>query len=342
MRADASRPGHHPTIVNVPSEPQDLTVHHGAHVPAAPRFSIVIPCYNLGELVHDSIQSALNQSVRDVEVIVVDDGSEPPVIDALQSVQERIVVLRQTNGGLSSARNTGIRAARGDFIVLLDGDDALLPTHCAACLQLFDTDSACLAAAPDAWIFGEGQPPGLKLSDLYSRRSPVDLEGFLSGRSLVPAWCTFRREVFSGLSEPYDVNFRRAEDFLFNSQLLMRGVKFCFLAEPTYRYRKRAGSLSFDNPVPLTRAVIQAIEKLESEHAADQQTMRMLANAKERYFTELNFHLFREAVLAKAYREAVEHARAVRVEFLQPARRRWKFYAGRAVATALRLVAPSR
>lgn len=310
-------------------------MHRGAQVPSAPSVSIIIPCYELGDLAREAVQSAIDQTIDGVEIIVVDDGSRTPVAHHLQPLLDRIVVLRQANGGLSQARNAGIALARGAVIVLLDGDDLLLPSHCAACLHLFASDPSCMVAAPDAWIFGEGQPEGLKLSDLYPRSRPVDLEGFLAGTSLVPGCCTFRREAFQSVDGPYDVEFRSAEDFRLNTQLLINKVKFCFLSEPTYRYRKRAGSLSFNNPIPLTTAVVRALEKLEAENALNVDAVRLLRQAHERYSTELNFHRFRKAMLEKSFSEAAGYACAIQAKHLVPKVRRWKFYAGWAAASVL-------
>lgn len=326
--------------MTAPYEASTMTVRQGSLVPAAPRFSVIIPCYNVGSMAREAVESALAQTVPDVEVIVVDDGSQVQVIEHLRPMLERIVLVRKTNGGISSARNTGIRHARGEYIVLLDGDDALLPSHCTACQTLFDTHPDCLAAAPDAWIFGEGQPSGLRLSDLYPRQSPINLERFLSGKALVPGYCTFRKVAFDGIAEPYDVELSSAEDFLLHAQFLSRGVKYRFLDEPTYRYRKRAGSLSFSNPIPLNRAVLQAIDKLLSECDHGSPEERLLLETQKRYRTELNFHLFREAVLSRAYQDALRHTRDIQVEYLHPAQRRWKFRASWIIVTLLSRILP--
>lgn len=323
----------------MPVEPQMPAVTRGKQVPPAPRFSIIVPCFNLGSLAREAVQSALDQTVPDAEVIVVDDGSDAPVADELHGLLDRIVLVRKPNGGISDARNCGIALARGRYIVLLDGDDQLVESHCANCLALFDADTDCMAVAPDAWISGESQSQGVRLSDLYPRRHAISFENFLAGLSLVPGCCTFRKEAFDLLPGPYDTALARAEDFLLNAQLLARGMKYRYMGEPTYRYRRRAGSLSFDSPIPLARAVLQALDKLQAERhgAAAQQAVD---TTRQRYRTELNFHLFRDAMLARRYRSASEHARAVQLEHLSPARRRWKFLAGRAMVGVLSRVLP--
>jgi glycosyltransferase involved in cell wall biosynthesis len=85
--------------------------------------SVVIPTYNRGHIVHKAIDSVLAQSHRPLEIIVVDDGSMDNTGEKLKAYGDRIRYIRRENGGLSRARNTGIEAARGEWIAFLDDDD---------------------------------------------------------------------------------------------------------------------------------------------------------------------------------------------------------------------------
>lgn len=92
------------------------------------KFSVVIPAYNKAELIGEAIESVLTQTVKDFEIVVVNDGSS----DDLDSVIEKytgIKYIKQPNGGVSVARNTGIEASNGEFICFLDADDKWLPNH---------------------------------------------------------------------------------------------------------------------------------------------------------------------------------------------------------------------
>ena len=90
-----------------------------------PLVSIVIPCYRQGHLLHDAISSALNQSYQNIEVIVVNDGSDDCTHDVADRFGLRIRYVLKANGGLSSARNSGIAIARGKYVMFLDSDDLL-------------------------------------------------------------------------------------------------------------------------------------------------------------------------------------------------------------------------
>jgi glycosyltransferase involved in cell wall biosynthesis len=87
----------------------------------------VIPSFNHGHFVLEAVESVLAQSYRPVEVIVVDDGSEDDTFERLKPYLDRIHYIRQENRGLSAARNTGIRAASGEWIAFLDADDVWAP-----------------------------------------------------------------------------------------------------------------------------------------------------------------------------------------------------------------------
>lgn len=92
-----------------------------------PAVSVVIPAYNAAWCVGQAVDSVLAQDFRDCEVIVIDDGSTDDTPAVLAVYGDAIRVVHQANGGMSTARNTGIRTARGDFVAFLDADDYWLP-----------------------------------------------------------------------------------------------------------------------------------------------------------------------------------------------------------------------
>ncbi len=91
------------------------------------RISVVIPTYNRGHLVHKAIDSVLAQTYRDFEIVVVDDGSKDDTRQRVGRYGDAVRYVRRENGGLSRARNTGIEAARHDWIAFLDDDDEFEP-----------------------------------------------------------------------------------------------------------------------------------------------------------------------------------------------------------------------
>lgn len=92
-----------------------------------PLVSVVIPAYNCGRFIHDTLDSVFIQNYPSLEVIVVDDGSTDDTCDVIARYGTRVTLIQQRNSGAAVARNEGIRRARGALVALLDGDDIWLP-----------------------------------------------------------------------------------------------------------------------------------------------------------------------------------------------------------------------
>ena len=100
-----------------------------------PKISVVIPTFNRADLVTGAVESVLAQTEPNIEVIVVDDGSTDDTREKLGTFGDRIIAIRQENIGVSSARNRGIRAARGEWVAFLDSDDRWQPRKLESQLQ---------------------------------------------------------------------------------------------------------------------------------------------------------------------------------------------------------------
>lgn len=105
-----------------------------------PRVSIIIPCYNAGELLTEAVESALAQTCDDIEVVIVDDGSTDPVTLKIleQASWPRTRIAHQANAGPSAARNRAIRMATGQYILPLDADDTIEPQYVTKAVAVLD------------------------------------------------------------------------------------------------------------------------------------------------------------------------------------------------------------
>ena len=95
-----------------------------------PLVSIIIPAYNVGKYIEECILSIMHQTYTNIEIIVVDDGSPdetPAIIDRIAAQDKRIIPIHQQNAGVSAARNAGIEASKGEYLVFVDGDDYIAP-----------------------------------------------------------------------------------------------------------------------------------------------------------------------------------------------------------------------
>ncbi|WP_242197264.1 glycosyltransferase family 2 protein [Sphingomonas hankookensis] len=133
-----------------------------------PKISVVIPNYNRARTIVAAVESVLEQHFTDFEVIVVDDGSTDDSVAQLAAVTDpRLRVLARANGGASSARNFGIRSARGRYVAFLDSDDRFLPHHLSTMDALLDATETVAAYSPviadrggGRWIVKPPRPIG--------------------------------------------------------------------------------------------------------------------------------------------------------------------------------------
>lgn len=104
------------------------------------KVSIIITCYNYGRFVADAINSALNQTYNNIEVIVVNDGSTDDSNEVITTFENKIIYINQLNSGSASALNNGISLATGEYIVALDADDWLSKTYIEDAVKLIDDE----------------------------------------------------------------------------------------------------------------------------------------------------------------------------------------------------------
>jgi glycosyltransferase involved in cell wall biosynthesis len=185
-----------------------------------PLVSVVIPCYNQGAYLHDAVASALRQTHPDVEVIVVDDGSTDDTASVVAGYPAARYV-EQKNQGAPAARNAGLGASRGAFVVFLDADDRLLPQAAAAGIE-------SLAAHPD-WMFVTGHVRLIREDGSAAGVPPQHhggpdpyVELLRSNYIWTPGAVMYRRSVFdsvggfdtaAGGSADYELNIRIARSF---------------------------------------------------------------------------------------------------------------------------------
>ena len=111
--------------------------------------SVVIPTYNSGRYLVETLDSLLSQSLPEVEIIVVDDGSDDDTVQLIQPFRERIIYHYQTNGGLAHARNTGMGISSGEFIAWIDADDLCSPDRLAMQVDYLARNSSVQLIASD-------------------------------------------------------------------------------------------------------------------------------------------------------------------------------------------------
>ncbi len=118
-----------------------------------PRVSVIIPTFNRGRVLEEAVDSVLAQSLANFELIVVDDGSTDDTRQRLQRYGQRLTCVRQSNRGVSAARNAGVERSTGELIALLDSDDLWHPTKLARQVAFFDDHpDAQICQTEEVWI----------------------------------------------------------------------------------------------------------------------------------------------------------------------------------------------
>ncbi|MFK7810817.1 MAG: glycosyltransferase family 2 protein [Saprospiraceae bacterium] len=153
----------------------------------APLVSIIIPCYNYGRYVAQTLDSVLAQTYQNWECLVVDDGSKDnsgEVVKAYEQKDQRITYIYQNNKGLPGARNTGIKAAKGKYFMVLDADDTIQHKKIEAQVTAFENDPSLDFTYAGVRYFIDGKPEELRYSADWRNR-PWALEKSGKGMDLL-------------------------------------------------------------------------------------------------------------------------------------------------------------
>lgn len=214
------------------------------------KISVIIPVYNVSRYLPACVDSVLGQSYSDMEVILVDDGSPDhcgDICDAYSRKDQRIRVIHKKNGGLSDARNAGVDAATGDFVIFLDGDDLWADPQALTKLieRWKQTNADVVNYSYVRWFEDTGKkiPYFLNVKPMPMMQSKVDQLAYLTAHGLyIASACNklIRRSVLDGLRFQKGVY---SEDIEWCAQLMQRAGSMDFICENFYLYRQHSASI---------------------------------------------------------------------------------------------------
>ncbi|HMJ25710.1 MAG TPA: glycosyltransferase family 2 protein [Pyrinomonadaceae bacterium] len=235
-----------------------------------PFVSIIIPAYNVASFIGETLTTVFAQTFTDFEVIIVNDGS-PDTEEferALQPYIDRICYLKQENRGASAARNTGVRAARGELIAFLDADDLWAPNYLAEQLS-FIREQGCDLVCADANIFGDAVATRQTYMDSLMGDAPPEgpvtfLELVNADRSLITSGVVVRRELVLEVGL-FDEALRNAQDFDLWLRLARHGAKLAYQRKVLLSYRSRPNSLSGD-AINSHKRELRVFDKIEQSY----------------------------------------------------------------------------
>lgn len=212
-----------------------------------PLVSVVIPCYNAEKYIGQAIESVLNQTLTDFEVIIINDGSTDKSIDVIQrycALDKRIAVYTQQNRGVSEARNAGIDKASGDFIAFIDADDAWEPENLEVKVKAIQDDSAVDWAFSDMYLTDEG----LNKTEIVEGGTDNNLlESLLSrtGEAIhAPSNLVIRLGPLRKHNIRYDPRLSTSADWDFCIQMASKNLKGKRIPHPLWSYRVLENSMS--------------------------------------------------------------------------------------------------
>lgn len=215
-------------------------------MPDVPLISVIVPVYKVEPYLDRCVQSIVDQTYRNLEIILVDDGSPdhcPQMCDAWAQKDSRIKVIHQENGGLSAARNRGIDAATGELIGFVDSDDYISPNMYALLYDILRRDGSDISACGVEMVFEDGRPSRLltlpeqcTLSNKEAMEAIV-LENFLKQ----PVWYKLYKSALVR-NIPFPVG-KYHEDVFWSWQAILAAQKVSITDEPCYFYVQRENSI---------------------------------------------------------------------------------------------------
>jgi len=248
-----------------------------------PLVSVIMPAYNAEKYIGDSIQSVLDQTYSNWELLVVDDGSTDKTADVVRQFaarDSRVKYIFQQNGRQAKARNTGIAQSSGTLLAFLDSDDLWLPEKLERQLQTLDATNVDVVYSNGLVIYEPGATPG-------STDFPV-VAGTVEGHRMfdllllmnfIPAQSVVVRSEILRDAGPFDESYSVCEDYELWLKLAAHGAVFHGMTEKLIKYRRHPTATTHKHSVmfkPMLRLVNQRINTSTLDENKKRQRIRQL------------------------------------------------------------------
>lgn len=273
-----------------------------------PVVSIIVPVYNIEQYLDECIQSLVQQTYQKIEIILVDDGStdtSSDICDSYAKKYKHVKVKHQKNKGVSSARNAGIKAVKGEWIIFADGDDEMSPDAVDTLVNTaIKTEADCVSGGfisySDSRAVSIVKTPPEKVI-LIDREEA--LKNLLYQRQIANAPFAKLYKTDCIRKVRFSENVTAAEDLQFNYFALKNVQKVAIIDTIVYLYRRREGSAI---NASFTRKRMSGLEATESiMQDVKQNNNRLMLAAKNRFFMEAVFigiQILSSSVYKREYR----------------------------------------
>ncbi|MCQ2286126.1 MAG: glycosyltransferase family 2 protein [Bacteroidales bacterium] len=268
-----------------------------------PLISVIVPIYKVEPYLRQCLDSIVNQTYTNLEIILVDDGSTdgcPAICDEYAAKDNRIIVIHKENGGLSDARNAGLDICKGSFIFFIDSDDWIgTDTINALHKFLLENNQIIIAISNFTAVYDKDLRP---YKDEWEKNEPeiINSSDFLlqmlsESVNFATIGKMFRREIFDHCR--FQVN-KKNEDTLLISDLapIIEEKKYQCINTPinTYYYRQRTGSICHDNNDPLEWHVINNYQAIIQKFNDRNDIVQILEQKKYDLVINLQAKLFKQ------------------------------------------------
>lgn len=212
--------------------------------------SVIVPIYKVEAYLDRCVQSIVNQTYTNLEIILVDDGSPdqcPQMCDTWAKRDARVRVVHKENGGLSDARNAGLSIAGGEYIAFVDSDDAVKPDYLSSLYQVMQQENADIAECGVLLVREDGEV----LRERSCEEECLAMDRIEALRRLVleqgvfqTVWNKlYRRSVIEGI--PFEKG-KYHEDEFWTYRVFERAERIAVICRPMYRYLQRSASIMGD------------------------------------------------------------------------------------------------
>ena len=231
--------------------------------------SVIVPVYNVEKYLERCIRSILKQTYKNNEIILVDDGSKDKsgiICDKYMKIYKNIKVFHKENGGVSSARNIGLKNSSGKYILFVDSDDYLEENMIENMIENLKTQKAQVVQCEYNEVDEDGKIiKSIHNSKLKAVENSYDIvQEFLERNITISLWNKiFSKSVLENIY--FDEEIHHYEDKLFILRVLLQCNKISYLNEPEYNYVKRENSVSYDLFKVSYLEILDVDEKIEAE-----------------------------------------------------------------------------
>lgn len=244
--------------------------------------TVIVPVYKVENYLRRCIDSILNQSFRDFELILVDDGSPdkcPQICDSYALQDNRIKVIHQENGGAAAARNAGLDLAKGEWIAFVDSDDWVNPDYLSLLHEAAARKGADIIACRYLSVDKKTKTESQVLTPVFSSEDRE--EYWVNDRvgAVVPWGKLYRRDLYNGLRYPAG---RTAEDEYVSYKLLFNCNRLIVIDNTLYYYFTNAESVSRNNYLQRLPDILEAF-RLHEVFFRDSQWQRVYRMEAEYY-----------------------------------------------------------